>query len=99
MSRSRSYKEDLLKVLQDPEEAALYLESALEDGNEAVFLLALRDVVEATVGMSELAEKTERNRESLYKTLSASGNPSSVRSILDGLGYRLAIAPIHLPQS
>lgn len=101
MPRSRSYKEDLLKVLQDPEEAAIYLESALEDGNEAVFLLALRDVVEATVGMSELAEKTERNRESLYKTLSATGNPhwSSVRSILDGLGYRLAIAPIHSPQS
>jgi DNA-binding phage protein len=37
MPRSRSYKEDLLKVLQDPEEAAIYLESALEDGNETVF--------------------------------------------------------------
>ncbi len=31
MPRSRSYKEDLLKVLQDPEEAAIYLESAIEE--------------------------------------------------------------------
>ncbi|WP_299408307.1 hypothetical protein [Acaryochloris sp. IP29b_bin.148] len=61
MPRSRSYKEDLLTALQDPDEAKAYLNSALEDGDEAVFLLALRNVVEAEMGMAKLAEESGRN--------------------------------------
>jgi probable addiction module antidote protein len=93
MPRSRSYQDDLLQALQNPEEAAAYLSAALEDGNEEVFLVALRNVATASIGIAELAEKTQRNRESLYKTLSEKGNPhlSSIRSILDSLGYRLKI--------
>jgi probable addiction module antidote protein len=93
MTRSRSYQDDLLQVLKDPEEAAAYLSAALEDGNEQVFLLAVRNVVDATTGMTELANKTHLNRESLYKTLSEKGNPqlSSIRDILGGLGYRLTV--------
>jgi probable addiction module antidote protein len=68
MTRTRSYKDDLLKALTDPEEAREYLNAALEDENREVFLLALRDVVEANSTMSELARATNRNRESLYKT-------------------------------
>lgn len=45
MPRSRNYREDLLRALQDPEEAKAYLNAALEDGDEAVFLLALNNVV------------------------------------------------------
>lgn len=93
MTRSRSYQDDLLQALKDPEEAAAYLSAALEDGNEQVFLLAVRNVVDATTGMAELANKTQLNRESLYKTLSEKGNPqlSSIRAILEGLGYRLTV--------
>ena len=93
MPRSRSYQDDLIQALQDPEEAAAYLSAALEGGNEEVFLLALRNVATASIGMTELAAKTQRNRESLYRTLSEKGNPhlSSIRSILDSLGYRLKI--------
>ncbi len=93
MTRTRSYKDDLLKALTDPSEAREYLNAALEDENPEVFLLALRDVVEANSTMSELARATNRNRESLYKTLSAKGNPqfNSVRSILDNLGFKLAV--------
>jgi probable addiction module antidote protein len=93
MTRSRSYKEDLLKSLKDPEEAKEYLNAALEDENLEVFLLALRDVVEANSTMSELARETNRNRESLYKTLSEKGNPqlNSVRCILNQIGFKLAV--------
>jgi probable addiction module antidote protein len=96
MPRSRSYQDDLLQALQDPEEAAAYLSAALEDGDNSVFLLALRNVVEASIGMADLANKTDRNRESLYKSLSDQGNPhlSSIRSILNGLGYRLTVEPV-----
>ena len=93
MNRDRSYKDDLLKSLSDPEEARAYLNAALEDENPEVFLLALRDIVEANSSMSELAKATNRNRESLYKTLSEKGNPQlhSIRSILSNLGFKLAI--------
>ena len=93
MTRTRSYKEDLLKALKEPSEAREYLNAALEDENPEVFLLALRDVVEAKSTMSEVARATNRNRESLYKTLSEKGNPQldSVRSILRNLGFKLAV--------
>jgi probable addiction module antidote protein len=67
--------------------------TALEDENPEVFLLALRDVVEANSTMSELAKATNLNRESLYKTLSEKGNPqlNSVRSILNQIRFKLAV--------
>ncbi|MEL6929706.1 MAG: addiction module antidote protein, partial [Cyanobacteria bacterium J06600_6] len=84
---------DLLLALKDPDEAREYLNAALEDENPEVFLLALRDVVEAKSSMSEVAKGTNRNRESLYKTLSEKGNPqlNSVKSILSNLGFKLAV--------
>lgn len=93
MTRSRSYRDDLLRALTDPEEAREYLNAALEDENPEVFLLALRDVVDANSTMSELARATNRNRESLDKTLSEKGNPqlNSIRTILSNLGFKLAV--------
>lgn len=46
MTRSRSYQTELLEALRDPEEAAEYLNAALEEGDAEAFLLALRDVAE-----------------------------------------------------
>ncbi len=93
MTRTRSYRNDLLKALTDPIEAREYLNAALEDENPEVFLLALRDVVEANSTMSLFARETNRNSESLYKSLSAQGNPqlNSVRTILSSLGFKLAV--------
>ena len=39
--RSKSYREQLLERLKDPAAAAAYLDAALEDGNQAVFLMAM----------------------------------------------------------
>lgn len=52
-----------------------------------------KDIVDAKSSMPELAQATNRNRESLYKTLSAKGNPqlSSIRNILENLGFKLAV--------
>lgn len=93
MSRSRNYRDDLLKSLADPEEAKEYLNAALEDENPEIFLLALKDIVDAKSSMTQLAQATNRNRESLYKTLSEKGNPqlNSIRSILSNLGFKLAV--------
>ena len=43
--------------------------------SEEVFLLALRDVAEASGGMANLARKTSLNRENLDRSLSKNGNP------------------------
>lgn len=88
------YRDELLEQLQDVEEAAEYLSACLEDSEE-VFLLGLRDVVDAHGGVSELARLTGLNRESLYRLLSKKGNPrlSSLSLILSALGIQLQFAP------
>src|SRR5262252_6363946 len=57
---SKDYRETLLEDLQDPQEAAAYLTAALEEGDSAVFLLALRNVADAK-GMSTVAAKAKLN--------------------------------------
>ena len=85
-----SYKEHLLEDLKDLNYAAGYLTAALEEG-EDVFLLAVRDVVQAQGGMSELANATKLNREGLYNMLSEKGNPRflSLTSVLGELGLKV----------
>jgi len=86
--RTRSYKEGLLASLADTQEAAHYLEAALEESSE-LFLVALRDVAEARQ-MAKVAKDAGVAREALYRMLSESGNPtlSSLSSILKSLGLR-----------
>jgi probable addiction module antidote protein len=93
MAKSRSYQEDLLSALQDPDEAVEYLNAALEDGEPKVFLLALKDVVESHGGMSKLATSTSLNRENLYRMLSSKGNPElkSLRTLLRAMGMQLTV--------
>jgi DNA-binding phage protein len=47
MKKMSAYDEELTTALRDPEEAAAYLNAALGDSNQEVFLLALRDVIAA----------------------------------------------------
>jgi probable addiction module antidote protein len=90
----KNYRTELLKQLKDPAEAAEYLNACMNDSEE-VFLLALRDVVEASGGMANIAKKTDLNRENLYRSLSKKGNPklSSLSSILEAVGIKLYFAP------
>jgi probable addiction module antidote protein len=92
--KTTSYRNLLHKNLQDPEYAAEYLNAAIEDGDEKVFLLALRDVADAR-GIAQLAAEANLNRESTYRMLSKQGNPSlsSLWAVLDTLGLRLHFEP------
>jgi probable addiction module antidote protein len=91
----KSYKDDLLKELRDPEYASEYLAQALESRDQATFLLALRDVVEAGGGATVVARQAKIQRESLYKALSNRGNPrlATLQGILKSLGLRIAVMP------
>ena len=90
-----TYQEDLIEALKDPQEAAAYLNTAMDEDDRAVFLLALRNVAEAHGGMALVAEKARLNRENLYRMLSKQGNPEikSVLSLLRSMGLKLSIKP------
>ena len=92
--RPSDYKEFLQEELADVGTAAAYLTAAFLESEE-VFLLAIRDVVEARGGIATLAKATTLNREGLYDMLSAKGNPrlSSLSSILDELGITVNFTP------
>ena len=86
--------ENVLKDhLSNPEQAAKYLTACYEESPE-VFLQGLRDVVEAQGGMTRAARLAGLNRESLYRQLSRSGNPSlsSLNAVLSALGLKLRFA-------
>jgi probable addiction module antidote protein len=90
--RSTPYRRGLDERLRDPEYAAEYLTAAAEEGKEEL-LLALRDVARAH-GMSRLARRAQRGRESLYKALSEGGNPGldTLLSILEAVDLKLQFA-------
>jgi probable addiction module antidote protein len=91
--KTESYRENLLESLRNAEEAAHYLSACLEDEDPQVFLLALRDVADAHGGIRALSRNARLNRESLYRMLSRSGNPSldSLAAVLNAFGLRLAV--------
>ncbi len=92
---SRSYHESLIEALKDPLEACAYLNVALEEGDRAHFLVALRNVAEAQGGLLALARRAKMNRGHLYHLLSKGGNPEieSLHQILHTFGLDLAIIP------
>lgn len=96
----RSLEDYQVERFKDKKKALSYLAAALQEyekdyDNEA-FLIALRNVAKAQGGIAKLAEETQLNRESLYRTLSVQGNPrfNTVDRILNGLGFRLNISPL-----
>src|SRR5262249_18532591 len=96
MARRRKtipYKEILREDLKDPEYAAGYLNAVLEEGDDAAFLVALRDVAEA-YGITDVSRRAELNREHVYTLLSAEGNPrlSSLSALLNAVGMKIQIA-------
>jgi probable addiction module antidote protein len=82
-----NYKSDLLESLKDLTFAELYLDAAAKESRET-FFLALRDVAEAQMGVAQLAENANVNRENLYRILSEEGNPRdrTLDSVLNALG-------------
>lgn len=88
-----------IERLKDPRQASAYLEVALEefeaDNNAEAFLLALNDVAKAKGGISKLAHDTGASRTSLYKGLSAKGNPklTTIINILKALNFKMKIEP------
>jgi probable addiction module antidote protein len=92
---SISHEEATVRELCDnPEFAAEYLRAALEDDDEpSVLLIALRRIAEARGGIAKVAKAAGIERESLYRALSARGNPrlSTLVGVTKAIGLRLTV--------
>ena len=65
---------DAAEFFDSPEMVSAYLDAALNDGDPALFAVALGDIAKAR-GMSDIAQKAGVTREALYKALSDTGDP------------------------
>jgi probable addiction module antidote protein len=84
----------VLQIRKDPDFAAEYLRAALEDEAEPrVLLLALRRIAEARGGIAKVAKAAGVERESLYRALSAHGNPrlSTLAAVTKAMGLKLTV--------
>lgn len=59
MRRSTSYHEKLIKNLQDPLEAAAYIEVVLEEGDPKMLSKALKNVIEAHDEVDQLSAQVK----------------------------------------
>ena len=95
MDPSNQPPSDSARDLQNPQEAVRHLRTALDHNDPRVFLVALRDVVRAQGGVTQLARSAKISREHLYDLLSERGNPEfmTLTGILSALGYKFTIDP------
>lgn len=89
---TRTLPFDAAAFLDSDEAVAAYLDDALETGDAAFVAHALGTVARAR-GMADLARRTGLSRESLYKALSADGNPefATVLKVVRALGLSLTV--------
>lgn len=95
--RNVSYQNYLLESLKDPQEAAAYMDAALELEDPAALLLALRQVAKAH-GMAEVARRADVGEKTLFRALSENGNPTiaTLHKVLHAVGLRLSVTPEHV---
>ncbi len=93
-TKTKTTPYDLAEQLRTPEEMAAYLDAWLEEAPDdtAGIARALGDIARAK-GMTQVAKDTGLSRESLYRALSADGNPSfaTVLKVARALGLKLHV--------
>jgi len=90
MAKVRTRKWDAAEHLKTEADMIVYLEAALEEGDPALVAAVLGDIARAK-GLSGIARRAGVGRESLYKALSAKGNPelATILKVVKALGLRL----------
>jgi probable addiction module antidote protein len=93
--RTRTTPYDVAEHLRTPAEVAAYLDAWLDEAPDdaAGIARALGDIARAK-GMTQVAKDAGLSRESLYRALSAKGNPSfaTVLKVARALGVKLHAA-------
>lgn len=100
MKRKTSVSHDevmVRRLRKDPAFAAEYLKAALDEEDEpGVLLIALRRLAQAQ-GIAKVAKAAGIERESLYRALSAKGNPrlSTLVAVTRAIGLRITVEAAH----
>ncbi len=95
------HEREIAELRADRELAVEYLKAAMESldnpDDRAACLLALRTVAEAYGGLGTVAAEAGISRESLYRALSAKGNPTlkTLLAVLKTVGMRLSVESEH----
>ena len=96
--RTKTSPYDVAEHLRTPDEMAAYLDAWLDEAPDdpSGIARALGDIARAK-GMSQVARDAGLSRESLYRALSAGGNPSfaTVLKVAKALGVRLHAQAAH----
>ena len=94
MPKTKTRVWDPAEHLITNEDMTAYLDAALQEGDWALIAAALGDIARAQ-GMSQIARDAGLGRESLYKALSAEGNPdfASIMKVITALGLQLHASP------
>ena len=90
MEKTRTRPWDPAEHLETEEDMAAYLSASLEDGDLGLIMATMGDIARAQ-RMAFVAQESGLGRESLYKSLSANGNPefATVLKVVSALGLRL----------
>jgi probable addiction module antidote protein len=94
MAKTKTKRWAAADYLKTDGDVIAYLEAAFEDGDSGVVAAALGDIARAK-GMTKVARQAGLGRESLYKALSAGGNPElgTVLRVVRALGIKLHAVP------
>jgi probable addiction module antidote protein len=93
------HQREVEELRADRELAVAYLKAAMaaldDPDDRGAALLAIRAIVEAYGGFSAVSEEAGISRESLYRSLSAKGNPTlkTLLAVLKTVGMRLTVEP------
>ena len=92
MERTQTRSRNMPRRFETGEDMVAHLEAAFEEDDIGSISAALGDIARARPkGMRNVAEATGLGRESLYKSLSPTGNPelATVLKVMRALGLRL----------
>jgi probable addiction module antidote protein len=90
MEKVKTYPYDSADYLTTAEAIKYYIDDIIETEDPELIALAFGTVARSK-GMSEIARKTGLSRESLYKALSAEGNPefATILKVLKALDLKI----------
>lgn len=92
ITKTKTTPYDVAEHLRTPEEMAAYLDAWLEEApDDAAGIAKALGYIARAKGMSQVAKDAGLSRESLYRALSADGNPSfaTVLKVARALGVKL----------
>jgi probable addiction module antidote protein len=94
--RTKTFPYDSAEYLDTAEAIKVYMEEALDTEDPTFIARALGTIARAR-GMSQIAKKAGLSRESLYKALSAEGNPEfgTIIRVMHALGLKFSVTATH----